>query len=159
MMCTDNATECNVTCNGIGHYAGEIYLDFEMCISQHTCYCACKNLSSNTCVKTCSQVDQQPVEGYKNEIGCETCKCQCKVLDCLSKCTPYQFEYINNTNGCPECQCDCPDVDCDAQCGGEGLGIAVRENSSGCVSCSGCKKIFSQGKLSQKSEKEMKLQC
>ena len=86
------------------------------------------------------------IEGYENEIGCYACKCQCKIPHCLSECSPYQFIQINNTNGCPECECDCPDVDCDAQCGGEGLGIAVKMNSTGCVSCSGCKSLFSQGK-------------
>ncbi len=129
-LCTDNATECNVICKEIGYYAGEIHLNFGMCVSKHTCYCACENLSSDVCVKTCSQFDRKPVLGHKNEIGCNNCMCQCKSPNCHSVCFPYQFTYINNTYGCPECQCDCPDVDCDVQCGGEGIGIAVRDNLS-----------------------------
>ena len=145
VMCTENTTICNATCTDIGYYAGNIHLDFSMCIAQHTCYCSCEVYNRDICEQNCSKKYQTPIEGYKNEIGCETCKCQCKNPECSSECSPYQFRYINTTNICPKYQCDCPDVDCDALCFGEGLGIAVRMNSSGCIVCNGCRKTVIAG--------------
>ena len=62
-----------------------------------------------------------------------------------SKCSPFQFRQIKNTAGCPKCECKCPDVDCDAQCGGKGLGVAVKMNSSECIVCNRCRKTESEG--------------
>ncbi len=140
LMCTENTTFCNAICTDIGYNAGDIHWDFGMCVAQHTCYCSCEFYDRNLCEQNCSQTDQIPVKGYQNEIGCDSCKCQCVTPNCLSECLPYQFRYINNTRGCPKCECDCADVDCDTQCGGEGLGIVVKINTTGCLSCSGCKK-------------------
>ena len=49
------------------------------------------------------------------------------------------YDTVTNINGCPECRCLCPEIDCDVMCGGEGLGIAGPIDSTGCMTCAGCR--------------------
>ena len=137
--------ECPNKCRSEGYLAGSLSRDPDVCPFQYLCTCIpCPAVNKTACSLSCSQAGKISLIGFNKVIGCNTCECQCKSLNCMKVCKDHHFETINNTYGCLDCKCLCPDIDCDVPCGGKGLG-ALKNDTFGCVICNGCRSIENEG--------------